>query len=471
MSKKIVIDSTVHQIRTAIIDDRELIELFIEQRTHENIVGNIYRGTIKNVLPGMQAVFVDIGETKNGFLSLSKSPKKIYPGMDITVQVEKEAMGTKGAKLNDKISIAGRFLVLLPNQDYIGISQKILDVDERMRLKDIAQRLKPDNYGIIMRTNSEFKTEQEFIDEINELYKKSEKIIATAEFLKPPSLIYKNLSPIYRMVRDLFCDDIEEVVINNEDDYKSIQKAVQDFPTDFSNKIRYYNKDIELFDYYCIESQIEKALQKHVWLKSGGFLIIEQTEACVVIDVNTGKFTGKRDLQETIFRTNKEAAIEIAKQIRLRNLSGIIIVDFIDMQLIQNRNQILELLQNETKKDRNKTVVLSITELGLVQLTRKKSREPLSDILLENCNYCKGTGKIYSLQMVVQKLYHDIIHIFKQTVFNQITVYCNKELEQIFVGDNNKYLIEIETKYNKKIIFKIENSFQKNQYKIKTANI
>lgn len=475
MGKKIIVDSTVHQMRIAIVEDGELIELFIEEKKHETIVGNIYRGRVKNVLPGMQAIFVDIGQSKNAFLSLSEkkseSSKKMCQGMEMTVQVEKEATGSKGAKVSSSLSITGRLVVLLPKQNYIGISQKIEDLQERKRLKNIVKALKPENYGIIIRTNAEGKLEEDFLEEINKLYLKSEKILNTSEYIKSPALIYKDSSLVYRAVRDLFSNEIEEFIINDEQDYKDALEMTNRISNDFFSKVKYYNNQISIFDYYGIETQIEKALQKHVWLKSGGFLVIEQTEACVVIDVNTGKFIGKRNLQETIFKTNKEASIEIAKQIRLRNLSGMIIIDFIDMSLNENQKEILSLLESETKKDRVKTVVIGITELGLVQVTRKKMREPLNQILLDDCFCCHGCGKISSMQWTIQKLYNEIECIFKQTVFNQVKVYACRELIQAFSGENGKYLTIIENKYKKKIIFQIEDLRQKNYYRIEKKKI
>lgn len=475
MGKKIIVDSTVTQIRIAVLDDKELVELFIEQKTHETIVGNIYRGRVKNVLPGMQAVFVDIGEAKNGFMSLVErkidKSQKVQQGMEIIVQVEKEATGTKGAKLSNELSITGRFIVLLPKQNYIGISQKISDNQERTRLKNIVKKLKPEGYGIIVRTNAQGKSEEDFINEIDKLCIKSEKILNMGKYIKSPVLIYKDSSIVYRAVRDLFSNEIEEFIINNVEEYKHVLEMAFELSSDFVNKVKYYDGNIPLFDCYCIETQINHALRKNVWLKSGGFIIIEQTEACVVIDVNTGKFTGKKNLQETIFKTNMEAAIEISKQIKLRNLSGMIIIDFIDMKSNENQKNILEILENETKKDRIKTVVIGITELGLVQVTRKKTREPLSHILLDTCPYCNGSGTIESTQWTIQKLQHEIENIFKQTIFNDITVYACKKLIEDFEKGDKEYAHKIEKEYNKKITFIIEDEKPQNYYHIEKKKV
>lgn len=476
MVKKIIVDSTLHHQRVALVEDGELIELLIEEKTHQTIVGNIYQGRVMNVLAGMQAAFVDIGQDKNAFLSLTDrkidGAKKLQQGMQITVQVEKEATGTKGAKLSNELSITGRFVVLLPNQnDYIGISQKITDTKERNRLKKIALKLKPEGYGIILRTNASGKASEEFIDEINSLYLKSQKILETSQYVKAPALVYKDSDSVYRAVRDLFSQDIVEFVINNPSEYEDVKHMAAELSQDFVQKVKLYDKPLPIFEYYSLETQIEKALQKHVWLKSGGFLVIEQTEACVVIDVNTGKFTGKKNLQETIFKTNKEAAVEIAKQLRLRNLSGIIIVDFIDMDSKEYQKHILELLEQETKKDRIRTVVVGMTQLGLVQLTRKKMTEPLSHILLSSCSCCRGSGKTVSMLSTVQKLEQQIVTIFEQTVFNQITLHASQELIDAFSGEDHCYTKAIEAKYNKKIQWIRENSKAKTDYHLDKQKI
>jgi ribonuclease G len=332
-------------------------------------------------------------------------------------------------------------------------------------------KLKPKGYGVIVRTNASGKTSEDFIDEINTLYKKSEKILETSKYLKAPALVYKDSDIVYRAVRDLFSEDIAEFVINDISDYESVKTMAAELSENFISKVKLYDKPMPIFEYYSLESQIEKALQKHVWLKSGGFLIIEQTEACVVIDVNTGKFTGKKNLQETVFKTNKEAAVEIAKQMRLRNLSGMIIIDFIDMESTENQKCILELLEAETKKDRIRTVVVGITQLGLVQVTRKKMREPLSNILLSSCPCCRGLGKVISMQSSIQKLEQEIITTFEQTVFNQITVHATEELITAFSGQQDCYSKEIEARYNKKIIFVRENNKVKTYYFIEKKKV
>ncbi len=472
MTKKIIADISVHQIRIALLDAGRLVELFIEQKNRQTIVNNIYRGRVQSILPGMDAAFVDIGQNKNAFLKLNNkmySGIKLKQGMEITVQVLKDATGTKGAVLNDELNIAGKFIVLIPNDgNYVAISNKIEDEEERMRLKNIVNELKPENYGVIVRTNAENKTLEEIKEEIESIYYTSKKMLEMAPYQKAPCLLYKEASVIDRVIRDFYSEEIDEFVINDEEEYKRLSKLSID---GFDKKLRFYNEKATIFDYFCLETQIDKALQKQVWLKSGGFLVIEQTEACTVIDVNTGKFVGKKNSQDTIFKTNKEAAIEIAKQLRLRNLSGIIIVDFIDMLAIEKRKELLNILTEETKKDSVKTFVVGMTELGLVQITRQKKREPISKLLLGNCPCCNGTGKIPSLARTVNLIQREVENIFRQTIFNYIDLYANEDIIANFCGENKEYLIFLEEKYNSKINCIRQNSLNNTEYKIEKKKV
>jgi ribonuclease G len=391
LTKEIVVDVGTDQTRIAVLEDKNLVELYIEQENYNRTVGNIYRGMVKKILPGMQAAFVDIGQEKNAFLYLgdiqtkhSDIPlhKRIKQGQHLTVQVEKEAMGTKGAKVTTRVSLPGKFLVLLPKENGIGISQKIENDDERKRLKYLVNEMKPDQYGIIVRTDAVDKQAQEIQQEIEMLIQQWESIAAKENFIAAPALLYKDKSPALRAARDLFSKEIDAYIVNNLEAYNEVKEFIEIIAPNRKEQIRYMDINYGLFDYYSLESQIDKALQKHVWLKSGGTIIIEHTEALTVIDVNTGKFVGKKNLQETILKTNIEAAKQIAKQIRLRNLAGIIIVDFIDMLKEEHKVQVLETLRIELKKDRVPSTIWGMTELGLVQITRKKTRQPLAAVLL-----------------------------------------------------------------------------------------
>ena len=397
--KRILVDSGEYGTRIGVVEDGLLAELVYERKNSMPIVGNIYMGKVVNVLPGMQAAFVDIGEDKNAFLYYGDNKDEkgniIKPknGSEILVQVEKAGVGKKGSVLTRKISFPGKFIVIIPNDNKIGISKKITDQNERQRIKDVVRGELPESYGVIIRTDGEGKSEETYKKEIERLVKRSEDIMKRASYAKAPALLYTDANGVAKVVRDFFHSDIDEIVANSEDDYEELLKLCREIGEDES-KIRLHNDGTPLFGAYYVEGQAKAAFNKQVWLKSGGFIIIEQTEACVVIDVNTGKYTGKVNLEKTILKTNLEAADEIARQLRLRNLNGMIIVDFIDMKSEQDRQTLRKRLEEAVSKDSLQTIVVGMTQLGLMQLTRKKKRESLMHLMTKPCPCCGGTGRI-----------------------------------------------------------------------------
>ena len=395
---RILVDETSYGTRIGVVENGTLVELIYEKKNSLPIVGNVYAGKIMNVLPGMQACFVDIGREKNAFLyygdDKDNNGNMVKPkmGSDVIVQVEKAEMGAKGAVLTKRISFAGKFLVVIPGDDKIGISKKITDSAERKRIKDIIEQLLPENYGIIVRTEGKDKSYEIYEKEIKRLVEKSEGVLSKAEYAKAPSLLYTEINGVEKVLRDLYNDSIDEIVVNSSLDYETLIKLCEE--KDISpKKIVMYESDVPMFENYYVASQAKAAFSKHVWLKSGGFIIIEQTEACVVIDVNTGKYTGKADLQKTILKTNLEAADEIARQLRLRNLNGMIIVDFIDMKTEENRKILQKHLEEAVAKDRLQTIVVGMTELGLMQITRKKKRQSIQQLMTRSCHCCGGSGR------------------------------------------------------------------------------
>lgn len=395
---RILVDETSYGTRIGVVENGTLVELIYEKKNSLPIVGNVYAGKIMNVLPGMQACFVDIGREKNAFLYYGDDKDnngdivKPKMGSDVIVQVEKAEMGAKGAVLTKRISFAGKFLVVIPGDDKIGISKKITDSVERKRIKDIIEQLLPENYGIIVRTEGKDKSYEIYEKEIKRLVEKSEGVLSKAEYAKAPSLLYTEINGVEKVLRDLYNDSIDEIVVNSSIDYETLIKLCEE--KDISlKKIVMYESDVPMFENYYVASQAKAAFSKHVWLKSGGFIIIEQTEACVVIDVNTGKYTGKADLQKTILKTNLEAADEIARQLRLRNLNGMIIVDFIDMKTEENRKILQKHLEEAVAKDRLQTIVVGMTELGLMQITRKKKRQSIQQLMTRSCHCCGGSGR------------------------------------------------------------------------------
>jgi len=456
--KKIIVDCLSNQIRTALVEDGELIEIIVEDRNKKIFLGNIYVGVIKKIINN-QFAFVDLGDSKNTFLYINdKKEKNLYKynesknknellikqGQEIIVQVIKDATNLKGAVVTTQISFTGKYVVLLYNDSSIGISRKIEDNKKRNRLKEIAEKYLPENFGIIMRTNCEYSDEDIIIDEINTLVQKCKDIINKGLYTKAPAQIYKEYTETQKIINDLSNDDVDEIIINDNEEFKKIVSGK-------NIKTVFYDNDIPIFDYYFIEKQIDEALHNKIWLKSGGFIVIEQTEACNVIDVNTGKYVGKNH-NDAVFKTNCEASKEILKQIRLRNLSGMIIIDFIDMINVEDRNKIIDIFKLGVKKDRISTTVVGMTELGIMQLTRKKTRLPLNKILFCDCPFCNGTGSIPSEIYISDKIRNQVYAILSQTIYNQIVLYANNKVIEAFKGKNDEYKI-IEQKYNASIIF------------------
>lgn len=387
--KRIVIDSDKNYIKAAVMHDAELSEVIVEDKQNLSLVGNIYTGIVKNILPS-QFAFIDIGTEKNAFLHLNDMKESglynenkklnVKLGDSVTVQVTKDPTGTKGASVTSQISFQGKYMVLIRNTcacEEIGISKKIVDKKERDRLKKYALKLLGKHCSLIMRTSCKDRSFEEIQAEFLDLYNTSEDILLQAKFAKAPSIVRTEECASIKLTKELIQVDITEIVVGNEKDYKELQAA--NFLEKDVKIVHYENNGHTAFQKYSIEEQILKALQKKVWLKSGGFLIIEQTEACAVIDVNTGKFMGKKDHENTVAKINFEATAEIAKQIQIRNLAGIIIVDFISMK--QGYEELLELMQKELNKCRIRGNVIGMTGLGLMEITRKKSREPLANTM------------------------------------------------------------------------------------------
>lgn len=474
MPTDIIVEAGVNQTRIGVVEEQNLVELYIDIENQQKIVGNIYRGIVKKILPGIQAAFVDIGLKKNGFIylkeleeTLSKngSTKKLKEGDHITVQIEKEAMGTKGPKLTSHISIPGKYIVLIPRENSIGISKKIENEEERSRLKNIFEKYKPENCGIIVRTECEGKEEEEIIREIQFLTMIWESIEKKEQYVTAPVLLYKEVSTALKIARDLLSSNIRHYIVNDKNLYHEVRNFVDAVSPHLTEKIQYMEEEY-LFQYFLVESQIEKALQRHIWLKSGGMIIIDHTEALTVIDVNTAKFVGKKNMEKTILKTNIEAAEEIARQIRLRNIGGIIIIDFIDMKDEEHKNTVLNILTQELKKDRVQTTVLGITKLGLVEMTRKKTGPSLTSILFNRCPTCEGRGMAPSIKYIGDKIEREIDFIFTHTIYNKVIVEANKGIIEWFNSTKISYKKALEEKYNKSIAFIENNSLSNENYKI-----
>src|SRR5712691_8789691 len=424
MSREIVINATKHESRIAVLDEGQVVELWVERSRHRTIVGNIYKGRVTKVLPGMQSAFVDLGLERDAFLyvsdvleefeeyddsgediTLDEVPQKpeasisdlLREGQEIVVQVSKDTIAGKGARITSHVTLPGRFLVYMPTVNHIGVSRRIENEDERARLKLLLERIRPAAPGgFIVRTAGEQREEEEFRADLRYLTELWEQIKRRAEKASAPTAIHHDLDLILRTIRDVLSPEFKSVWVDDIDQYQRIVEFLNQIQPNLVSRVRLYRRDEPIFDEFGVEAEIAKALKSKVWLKSGGYIVINQTEALVAIDVNTGKYVGKRNLEETVFKTNLEAAKEIVRQVRLRDLGGIIVLDFIDMEELPNRAALFETLESEIRKDRSKTKILQISEFGLIEMTRKRVRQSLERSLTQPCPYCAGSGRIKS---------------------------------------------------------------------------
>jgi ribonuclease G len=438
MSREIVINTTKHESRIAVIDEGQVAELWVERTRHRTIVGNIYKGRVTKVLPGMQSSFVDLGLERDAFLYVSdvleeleefdsETPEELQlddvphrpetsisdllrEGQEIVVQVSKDTIAGKGARITSHITLPGRFLVYMPTVNHVGVSRRIEDEAERNRLKEILERIRPQGQGgFIVRTAGEGRDEEEFRADLRYLTELWSQIKRRAEKASAPTAIHHDLDLILRTIRDVLSSEFKSVWVDSVDEYQRIVEFLDQIQPQLVPRVRLYRRDEPIFDEFGIEPEIAKALKSKVWLKSGGYIVINQTEALVAIDVNTGKYVGKKNLEETVFRTNVEAAKEIVRQIRLRDLGGIIVLDFIDMEEPQNRAKLFEALENEIRKDRSKTKILQISEFGLIEMTRKRVRQSLERSLTQACPYCSGSGRIKSNTTVALEIWRELM--------------------------------------------------------------
>lgn len=414
--------------RIAVLEENQLVELIVEKEKNDNIVGNIYKGVVKDVLTGMGAAFIDIGLGRTAFLHYTdivtdflddfegEGPRRIIaeeshrikellsPGQEILVQIQKGPIGSKGARLTGQISIPGKFLVFFPNKDRIAVSRKINNITEKQRIKSILNEIKEPNTGIIVRTDGENCTEEEFSDEYKGLAKTWKFLEKKINNSKAPCCIFEESDSSSVLIRDMFSSNVDRLVIDNKQFYQRVIQKIKEYNPELCSKIELYNEDTPIFDAYGIEKEIEKIFYSRIYLPSGGNIVIETTEALTAIDINTGSFTGNKNYESTIKQTNIEAAIEIARQIRLRNLSGIMIIDFIDMQDENNKSEVLDTLRKAFRRDRAKNKVFPFGPLGLVEITRKRTRTSLMNTYFEHCPHCNGTGKILSRESVLIKV-------------------------------------------------------------------
>ncbi len=484
MAREIIVNSESGEIRAAILEDGVLVDLFIERSLHPRYAGNIYKGVVENVLPGMQAAFVNVGMERNVFLYVDDAlagrngrdarivreadgeeisvPKRkprsikdiLKPGQEITVQVSKEPIGTKGARVVTDITLPGRYVVLMPTVDYVGISRRIDDDAERDRLKKIAQGAKPKRMGVIVRTVAEGLSQEEIAGDIQFLVKLWRRIQARGRRAKAPALLHKDYDLVYRLVRDQFAEDVERFMVDDPDDLKKVKDLVKMFPEPMRDKVHLYAGQEPIFDSYAIEEEIARALRRKVWLACGGYLVIDHTEALTVIDVNTGKYTGSTCLADTVLKTNLEAASEIARQVRLRNIGGIIIADFIDMDDEGHRKQVARRLEEALARDKTKASVLGFTQLGLVEMTRKKVQQGLAESMMKVCPMCDGRGRIPSEETLAFRAMRAIKKEALSTSQPAMLVLLHPSVAAVLIGAGGSNLASLEEETGKSIYVK-----------------
>mgnify|MGYP000855555623 CR=1 FL=1 len=490
MYREILVQVAEEEAKVAVLEDGQLVEIYVERGPNERLVGNIYRGVVKNVLPGMQAAFVDIGLEKNAFLyvedavsnilwqgadlSLYDNNPPVLPniqdivkeGQEIVVQIAKEPVGSKGARITTKLTLPGRFLVLMPVVDYIGISRRIEDEAERERLRMIAEEIKPEKMGIIVRTVAEGATQEMLSQDLSNLLKMWERLVQRAKNTGGAALLHRDLALVQRILRDIFSDDIQKLSVNSRSVMEEVIEYLEVMDMNLKGKV-FLSDTAKLFEKYAVNQQITQALKRKVWLKNGGYIVIDETEALTAIDVNTGKFVGSKNLAETVLLTNCEAAREIARQLRLRNIGGIIIIDFIDMDTEEHRAKVLSILEEELKKDKVKAHVLGITSLGLVEMTRKKVRQSLSSTLEKRCPYCVGKGKVLSEQTVFLALKEELFEVAARSLTGTILVEAHPLVAALLVGSGGLTQQQLEAELGKKIVVRSKEQYHLLEYLIR----
>jgi ribonuclease G len=484
MSAELLINVTPSESRVALIENGILQEVHIERHSKRGLVGNIYRGKVKRVLPGMQAAFVDIGLDKAAFLhasdiavhsdieeevNASHLEKRdirdlVRDGQDIVVQVVKDQIGTKGARLTTDITIPSRYLVFMPSVNYVGISQRIEDESERERLKALVQEFCSENGGFILRTAAEGVKEQELVQDADFLRRLWEKI--RSRMKQKSHILYEDLPLARRVLRDFVGTTLDRIRIDSKLSFQELQLFTKEYVPELNKLLEYYPGERPIFDLYDVENEGQRALERRVDLKSGGYLIIDQTEAMTTIDINTGAFVGHRNLEETIFNTNIEATQAIARQLRLRNLGGMILTDFIDMTDQDHKRRVMHSLEAATSKDRAKINIHGFTALGLIEMTRKRTRESLEHILCGECPVCKGRGSVKTVETVCFEIMREIVRVNRAYDADKFVVYASPAVVETLLGEESHMLAELEVFVSKQIKVQTELLYNQDKFDV-----
>ncbi len=496
MSEEILVNVTPRETRVAVVENGMLQELHLERGWSRGVVGNIYKGRVQRVMPGMQAAFVDIGLERAAFLhandigrpanvpavggegedAVASPPRPIgelvREGREVVVQVVKDPIGSKGARLTTQLSIPSRYLVLLPYTQVIGVSARIEDEDERARLKGIvaasadgSEQATP-GHGYIVRTNAEGQPAEALAEDIAYLQRAWQQVERDARDAKVGSRVYEDLSLPLRAVRDLMRRDVEKVKVDSRETCEKLRAFAAQYMPGLAEKIEHYSGSRAIFDLYGVEDEIQRALEKEVPLKSGGYLVIDQTEAMTTVDVNTGSFVGQRNLEETVYRTNLEAAQSVARQLRLRNLGGIIIIDFIDMVDPEHRRQVLRTLEKSLARDHAKTTVYDFSPLGLVEMTRKRTVDSLQRQLSEPCHECGGRGMLKTAETVTYEIFREVVRAVRQFEAARLLVIASPKVVARITDEESAAVAELEEFLGKSIRFQADAQYLQEQFDV-----
>jgi len=481
VTEEILVNVTPQETRVAVIEQGVTQEVHVERASSRGLVGNIYMGRVTRVLPGMQSAFIDVGGERAAFLHVADIrgvprngdaarpiERLLSEGQNLLVQVVKDPIGTKGARLSTQLSIAGRFLVYLPQESHIGISQRIEDEEERTHLREKLRQLLPpeDTGGYIIRTVAETASDRELKSDLDYLHRLWGGIQERAGTAEPRALIYQDLGLGLRVLRDFAHEETARILVDSRETCRKMLEFGQDFTPGVAERVEHYNGERPLFDLYGVEDEIEKALARRVDLKSGGYLVIDQTEALTTIDVNTGGFVSGRSFDDTVFRTNLEAAQVIARQLRLRNIGGIVIIDFIDMDTEEHRNAVLNEFRKALARDRTRMTVNGFTGLGLVEMTRKRTRESLAQVLCEPCAVCGGRARLKTPQTVCYAILRDLLREARQFNAREYRILASQPVIDLLLDDESQALALLSDTIGKPVSLQAETAYSQEQYDI-----
>ena len=483
--EEILVNVTPREVRAALLENGILQEVHIERAARRGLTSNIYKGKVSRVLPGMQAAFIDIGLERSGFLHASdiangKSPdavneptadirELVREGAEILVQVVKDPLGSKGARLSTFITLPSRYLVLLPDGAGVGISSRIEDEEERDRLRDLLGKMldaSDGTGGVIVRTAAEGAPEEALRADLGFLQKLLSVVQLECSNGKVKTLIHEDLPLPIRIMRDMVTTDVEQILVDSEDDFVKMKAFAASFLPELEPKLTHYKKRRPIFDLHGVDDEIKKSLDRSISLKSGGYAIFDQTEAMTTVDVNTGGYVGHRNLEETIYRTNLEAAVAIARQLRLRNLGGIIIIDFIDMEVEEHRMRVMEVLEQSLARDHARHQLTPFSPLGLVEMTRKRTRESLQRILCKDCSYCDARGFVMSAETVCFEVFREVIRQHRQFTFDELLLLAHQDVIDLLLDEESNGLLELEQQIGRPIRLQPESLYLLDQFDV-----